>query len=102
MELHQVPHRRDGEPVKRYAPTTTPEDIDSDIEALVKGDYRNTGKRIRSAPGNPLSRCWRKKRQPKPTVSTMRPMATRIQSTVLLVAMRPAIPVFLPISAAKA
>ncbi|MCD2176352.1 glutathione peroxidase [Rhizobium sp. C1] len=28
---------RDGEPVKRYAPTTTPEEIDGDIAALVKG-----------------------------------------------------------------
>lgn len=28
---------RDGEPVKRYAPTTTPEEIDGDISALVKG-----------------------------------------------------------------
>ncbi|MCD2173723.1 glutathione peroxidase [Rhizobium sp. C4] len=28
---------RDGEPVKRYAPTTTPEEIDGDIDALVKG-----------------------------------------------------------------
>ncbi len=28
---------RDGEPVKRYAPTTTPEEIDADIAALVKG-----------------------------------------------------------------
>ena len=35
MELYEILVNKEGEPVARYAPSTTPEKIQSDIEKLL-------------------------------------------------------------------